>query len=65
MPTTLQMMMRHSSIQTTLKYYVAQAADDIAAELWGQFGNTSGNSTPATAETTAEIKAASADPSKA
>jgi len=34
-PATLQRLMRHKSIETTLKYYVAQDADDIAAELWG------------------------------
>jgi len=33
-PATLQLLMRHSSIDTTLMYYVAQHADDVAAELW-------------------------------
>jgi integrase len=33
-PATLQLLMRHSSIDTTLRYYVAQDADDVAAELW-------------------------------
>ena len=26
--------MRHESIETTLKYYVALDADDVADELW-------------------------------
>jgi len=44
-PATLQLLMRHSAIETTLRYYVAQDADDVAAELWSGFasGNTSGN----------------------
>ena len=48
-PATLQLLMRHESIETTLKYYVAQDADDIAAELWGQYSATSnipGNTRP-------------------
>ena len=33
-PATLQLLMRHASIETTLKYYVDQDADEIAEELW-------------------------------
>ena len=33
-PATLQLLMRHESIETTLNYYVAQEAADVAAELW-------------------------------
>jgi len=33
-PATLQRLMRHKDIATTMKYYVDQDADDIAAELW-------------------------------
>jgi integrase len=33
-PATLQLLMRHRSIDTTMKYYVGQDADDVAAELW-------------------------------
>jgi integrase len=36
-PATLQLLMRHKSIETTLKYYVEQDADDIADELWKSF----------------------------
>jgi len=32
-PATLQLLMRHKSIETTLKYYVAQDADDVADQL--------------------------------
>ncbi|MEN6496074.1 MAG: site-specific integrase [Thermoguttaceae bacterium] len=54
-PATLQLLMRHKSIETTLKYYVDQDADDVADELWKAhraLGNTLGNTpTPATQET--------------
>jgi hypothetical protein len=33
-PATLQLLMRHATIQTTMKYYVEIDADDVAAELW-------------------------------
>jgi integrase len=48
-PATLQLLMRHESIETTLKYYVDQDADDVADELWkafGDSGNSFGNSRP-------------------
>ncbi len=35
-PATLQVLMRHKSIETTLKYYVEQDADEIAEELWNE-----------------------------
>ena len=44
-PATLQLLMRHRSIATTLKYYVDQDADDVADELWkahAGFGNSLG-----------------------
>ena len=34
MPAVLQKLMRHSSIETTLRYYVDLQADEIADELW-------------------------------
>lgn len=37
-PVTLQRLMRHKSIGTTLKYYVDQDADEIADELWRNHG---------------------------
>ena len=37
-PATLQLLMRHKSIETTLKYYVAQDADEIADQLWKDYG---------------------------
>jgi integrase len=50
----LQRLMRHRSINTTLKYYVALEADDVAADLWAQHGpdasgNKSGNKRPESA----------------
>ena len=36
-PATLQLLMRHKSIETTLKYYVAQDSDDVADELWASY----------------------------
>ena len=35
-PATLQLLMRDWNIETTLKYYVAQDADEVADELWRQ-----------------------------
>jgi len=43
MPATLQRLARHSHISTTMTYYVDATAGDIAADLWREFGNTSGN----------------------
>jgi integrase len=54
-PATLQLLMRHSSIETTLRYYVAQDAADVGDELWTAWGgntpnpgNTFGNTRPNT-----------------
>lgn len=33
-PVTLQLLMRHESVETTMKYYVDQDADDMADQLW-------------------------------
>ena len=38
-PATLQLLMRHSNIETTLRYYVAQDSDDVADELWKDWGD--------------------------
>lgn len=35
-PATLQLLMRHKSIETTMKYYVSQDADGVADELWAE-----------------------------
>jgi integrase len=43
MPAVLKQLMRHSSIDTTMKYYVEHDADDLAAELWAIQGNTLGS----------------------
>ncbi len=49
MPAVLRRLMRHKKIETTLKYYVDQDVEDIAADLWaayrktGTSGNTLGN----------------------
>jgi integrase len=40
MPTELKTLLRHASIDTTMKYYVDIQADDVAAGLWARFGNT-------------------------
>ncbi|MEJ7594600.1 MAG: tyrosine-type recombinase/integrase [Planctomycetaceae bacterium] len=37
MPAELKLLMRHASIDTTMKYYVGIEADDIAAGLWARF----------------------------
>jgi integrase len=48
MPATLQKLMRHAAIETTLTHYVELNADDVSADLWAAHtaGNISGN-TPA------------------
>ena len=38
-PATLQLLMRHESVETTMKYYVDQDADEIADILWRQHEN--------------------------
>lgn len=38
-PATLQLLMRHKSIETTMKYYVEQDADVVADELWAEYGD--------------------------
>jgi integrase len=43
MPQVLMELMRHESIQTTLKYYVGRNAETTAAALWAAVGNDSGN----------------------
>lgn len=50
MPPVLQQLMRHESIETTMKYYVGRSADQTASILWAAHqkvaGNTFGNSQP-------------------
>lgn len=60
MPAVLQRLARHAHISTTLTFYVAQGAADIAADLWAGWGseatpgkpqgNISGNIDPKTAK---------------
>jgi hypothetical protein len=38
MAIVLRKLMRHSSIEMTLRYYVDQDADELAEALWKQFG---------------------------
>jgi integrase len=40
MPAVLQKLMRHSSIQTTMQYYVSLEAENTAEVLWRATGNT-------------------------
>jgi hypothetical protein len=41
MPAVLRRLMRHSSIQTTMGYYVDLDSADVADQLWASFGNAS------------------------
>jgi hypothetical protein len=42
MPVDLQQVMRHESIETTLKFYVGKNADTAADRLWEAAGKISG-----------------------
>jgi len=37
-PATLQLLMRHRQIETTMRYYVDQDADEVAEQLWQAHG---------------------------
>lgn len=50
MPATLKELMRHSSIETTMTYYVQQSARVTSSELWAARGNILGNTEGATDE---------------
>ena len=41
MPADLQQLMRHDAIETTMKFYVVVAADDVQTDLWAKWGNPS------------------------
>jgi integrase len=60
-PAMLQLLMRHSSIDTTLRYYVDQDADDVAGELCAGFGNSFGNRSPKAEATSRDFAAAAAN----
>jgi integrase len=51
MPAVLKELMRHSSINTTMGYYVEQAADDVGDILRSALGNTLVNTGPKSAAT--------------
>ena len=44
MPAVLRDLMRHSSVSTTMAYYVNQTAEDVGDVLRAALGNNSGNS---------------------
>lgn len=59
MPATLQKLMRHASIETTMRYYVEHHSDDISADLWRWQSNELGSVVPETktaAPSAAEIE---------
>lgn len=43
MPVILKELMRHESIETTMRYYVGQNAERTAAEVWRAFGDLPGD----------------------
>ena len=43
MPPQLKELMRHASIETTMTYYVGQAAEQTAEELWAALGHIQGH----------------------
>jgi hypothetical protein len=54
MPAVLQKLARHSSIQTTMSFYVNLNADEIGADLWANHAAAVGN-TPAVGNTFGNI----------
>lgn len=59
MPATLQKLMRHASIETTMRYYVEHHSDDVSADLWRWQSNELGSVAPETktaAPSAAEIE---------
>ncbi len=46
MPATLKLLMRHSSVDATMSYYVEMDADEVAADLWSQHQPRSGQEEP-------------------
>ena len=34
----LQKLMRHANIETTMKFYASETADDLSAPIWENFG---------------------------
>lgn len=38
-PAVLQLLMRHKSIETTMKYYVTHDADEVSESLWQEWGS--------------------------
>ncbi len=54
-PATLQLLMRHSSIETTLRYYVVQDADERGAELWNGHLKFCGNKHPDTIDCRSDL----------
>ena len=60
MPAQLKELMRHESVDTTMKFYVGQNAESTAATLWDAVsGNTSGNTSQNPASLPAQEKAES------
>lgn len=47
-PAVLQKLMRHKSINTTMKYYVDLDADDLTGSLWDSFGHIEASDTTLT-----------------
>ena len=43
MPATLQQLMRHASVETTMRFYVGRNAEATADALWAAIDNTPDN----------------------
>ena len=46
MPQVLMELMRHSKIETTMRFYVGRNAESTAKLVWGLSGDTSGDTHP-------------------
>ncbi len=60
MPQVLKELMRHESIETTMKYYVGHNAQLTADALWSAYGQRNIESTPSS-KTVADQPAAGGD----
>ena len=55
MPPTLQLLMRHDSIETTMDFYVERNAQDAAEDIWQAFSDTSSDTSHKTTKNATQV----------